>query len=137
MTEAARVADVRQRSLSSGYLALQAVLAIIWWLALLSSPTARAWFELVPDKRQALDSFLLADLVMFVGGSIVSAWGVWRHAPWAVPATAFTAGGITYATLYLLGWVAIARSAPAGVVPMAVSAIATSAIAYRVWRDET
>lgn len=137
MTRAARVARGGQRSLFSGYLALQASLATIWWLSLASSPTVRSWFELVPDKRQALDSFLFADLVMFVGASIVSAWGVWRQAPWAVPLTAFTAGGITYATLYLIGWVAIAGGAPAGVLPMAVSTIATSFVAYRVWQAST
>ena len=124
------------RSLATAYLAAQAALGVIWWGLLAASPTVRSWFELLPHRHGALDSFLLADLAVFIGGSAASALAVWTVSRWAVTATSFTAGGLVYATLCLLAWVAFEGSAAAGVAPMVVASVVTGAIAIRLRAEE-
>jgi hypothetical protein len=63
---------------AAAYLLAQAVLGGVWWILLATSPTVRSWFELLPHRRSALDSFLLADLAVFVGGSVIAGWLLWR-----------------------------------------------------------
>ena len=112
-----------------GYLTAQAVLGVLWWASLFRVPSVRTWFELMPDRRSGLDAFLLADAVVFVGGSLVAAITIWRRSPWAGTVTALTAGGVAYATLYLAGWVVLEGSAATGLVPMGIATVATTAIA--------
>lgn len=123
--------DRNRRRLAAGYLVAQALLGIGWWVALSTTPAVRAWFELMPDRHGGLDAFLFADLVVFIGGSAAGAWLVVRRSRWASLATAFTAGGTAYATLYLLGWVVFEGTAAAGLVPMVMAMIITTVIA--VW----
>jgi len=117
--------------LAAGYLALQAVLGVAWWAALLASPAIRSWFELMPERHSGLDAFFFADVVMFIGGSASSAIAIVRRWSTAPLLTAFTAGGTAYATLHLAGWVLLERSGAVGMVPMAAATVLTSAIA--VW----
>ena len=119
----------RGRRCASGYLVLQALLGIAWWSALFTVSTVRAWFELMPDRPSGLDAYLIADALVFVGGSVAAAATVWRRSRWASIVTSFTAGGIAYATLHLLGWVILEGSAAAGLLPMGVALVATTLIA--------
>lgn len=126
----------RSRRLIAGYLIAQAVLGVLWWSALLSAPTVRDWFDLVPTRRSGLDAFALADAAVFIGGSSVSAWAVWTGSRWSTLATSFTVGGIAYATLYLLNWVVLEGTGAAGLAPMGVALILTSVIAVRTSAKE-
>lgn len=117
------------RRVAAGYLALQAIAAVAWWLSLFTMPEVRRHFELSPERPAALDAFLVADMVIFVGGSGLSSWLLWRRSPRARTVVAFTAGGVAYATLYLVAWVAFERTAAVGLVPMVVALVATTAIA--------
>jgi hypothetical protein len=124
------------RSPAAAYLAVQAALGVIWWGLLAASPTVRSWFELLPHRHDALDAFLLADLAVFIGGSAASALTIWTGSRWAVTVTSFTAGGLVYATLYLVAWVVFEGSAAAGVAPMVVASAVTGAIAVRLRAEE-
>lgn len=122
---------------AAAYLVTQAMLGVVWWVLLATSPTVRSWFELLPHRTSALDSFLLADLAVFVGGSVASGWLLWRASRWASLMTACTAGGLAYATLCLVAWVVFEGSPVAGVAPMVVATAATGWIAVRLRSDET
>lgn len=124
------VAPRVDRRLAVAYLAAQAVLGAVWWLSMRASPTVRSWFELDTVRRSTLDAFLLADLLVFIGGSASSAVAIaraWRCAPFLV---AFTAGAVVYATLYLVSWVVQEGSGIAGVAPMALASAITTGIAW-------
>jgi hypothetical protein len=117
------------RPVAAGYLVAQAALGVIWWGVLVTVPTVRAWFELLPDRHGALNAFLIADGVVFVAGSVAAAATIWWTSRWASVVTAFTAGGVAYATLSLWGWVVLAGSSATGLVPMTISMVATTLIA--------
>jgi hypothetical protein len=136
----ARTADPQSNGPSSSLLAVclaaQAALGTIWWCFLVFTPDIRRSFELVPDRHQVLDAFFVADAVIFIGGSAVSAWALWRRAPWAAAVLLFTAGGTAYATLYLVQWVAVSGTGAIGLVPMALATGLTTAIAFDAWRGQ-
>jgi len=120
--------------LYAGYLAAQAVAGAALWVAFAFSPTVRSWFELMPEKHAVMDAFVFADLFLSVTGSAFGAWALARGSRAAVPVIAFTAGGIVYPTLYLLGWVSFAGTGVACLGIMVPPAILTCWITYRVVR---
>jgi hypothetical protein len=114
---------------ASAYLVAQGVLGALWWVALFTVPAVRSRFELMADRPSGLDAYLLADLALFVGGSVAAAAAIWRRSPWATVVASFTAGAVAYATLHLLGWVVLEGTAAIGLVPMAAALVASTAIA--------
>ena len=71
-----------------------------------ASDTFRSWIELVPGEEPVTDAFLTADLFIGVVGSLLAAWAIDRGRRIALPAAAFTLGGIWYPTIYLMSYVA-------------------------------
>jgi hypothetical protein len=118
----------------AGYLALQAVLGVVWWITLAASGTVRSSFELMPEKHAVMDAFVFADIAVVVVGSAVGAWAIEREAPWAVPVVWFTAGGIVYPTLYLLGWVSFTGVGSPLLAAMVAVSTLTCWVAWQVWR---
>lgn len=114
--------------LAVAYLVAQAVLTVAWWMLLRASPDARSAFELAPE-RDVLDAFLVADLAVFVVGSLVSALAIKRGWPGATAIVWFTAGGVVSATVLLIALVVGAGSAASGVAPMIAASLATVAVA--------
>lgn len=121
-------------TLSAGYLAAQAVLGCVLWAAWAGSPTVRSWFELAAERHAVMDAFVFADLAIGVGGSALGAWGIARRATWVVPVVAFTAGGMVYPTLYLVGWVSFRGTGAATLAIMVPVSTFTTWIAYQAWR---
>lgn len=124
-----------RRKVAVIYLVAQAAAVFGWWVALLTSPTVRGWFELDTGRRDVLSAFVVADLVVLLAGSTVAAAGLLRSARWASRAVAGVAGGSAYATLWLAGWVALGGRGAVGLVPMLVATAATTALAVWVARD--
>jgi hypothetical protein len=110
------------------------VLGCLQWSIFFLSPTVRGWFELLPAEHATTDAFVVADLGVVILGSALSAWGVWTGKRWAVPAVMFTAGGIVYATLYLVGWVGLTGDGSVLLWMMLVVTTLTCWCAYQVWR---
>lgn len=113
------------------YLALQAVLVVAWWSAMVASDAVREVFELDADRPEVLDAYLLADLVVLAGGSAVAATAVARRLPWARVATTVAAAGAAYPTLQLAAWVLGGGDGAIGLGPMAVASVVTGAIVAR------
>jgi len=117
------------------YFVLQAVVGVALWLAYAASPAVRTWVGLVPTRPAVTAAFVYPDLGVIVLGSLLSAWTIRRRAPSAVPWSAFTAGGVLYPTLYLLGWVSATNRTGEHVLAIMIPpALLSSWIAYQVWR---
>jgi len=114
----------------AGYLALQAVAGIAFWVILGAVPAAREWLELMPEERQVTDAFLFADAIVVLT-SAASAWAVAARRTWAVPAVAFTAGGLVYPTLFLVCWVAFTGD---GAMTLAVMVAPSSLTCWATWQ---
>ena len=114
----------------AGYLAVQAAAGIAFWVILGSVPEAREWLELMAAKPEVTDAFLFADAIVIVS-SAVSAWAVFARRTWAVPAMAFTAGGLVYPTLFLVCWVAFTGD---GAMTLAVMVAPSSLTCWATWQ---
>jgi hypothetical protein len=117
-------------------MAAQALVGIAFWVMLVTSPTARSWFELMPEHHALLSSMVFGDLLVIVLGSALSAWGIASGARWAVPVVAFTAGGVIYPTLYLVGWVSFTGVGALCLAIMGPPSTLTCWIAYQTWRAD-
>lgn len=84
------------------YPLLQGLGGVGWWCLLLAVPESRALFLSETLSERVLLAFWLPDGVVFVGGSFVLAYGLWRQRCWAGPVLYFLTGGITYVSLYCL-----------------------------------
>ena len=81
-----------------------------------------------------MDAFVFADVLVVVVGSLLSAWALRSRAPWTVAVAAFTAGGIVYPTLYLVGWVSFTGAGALCLAIMIPPSILTCWIAYQTYR---
>ena len=119
----------------AGYLALQAMLGIVFWIAVAGSSTVREVLELLPAEPAVTDAFVFGDVLVVIG-SAVAAWGIDRRASWGVPVAAFTAGGVVYPTLYLIGWVSFtgSGSGSACLAIMVPVSLLTLWVTYQAWR---
>ncbi len=125
---------MRPERIYAAYLAAEAIVGVLLWVAFAASTTVRGWFDLMPAHHAVTDAFVLADLLVAVVGSALSAWGVDARKSWAVPMVAFTAGAMVYPTLYLVAWVSFAGTGTACLAIMVPPAILTCWIAYQTWR---
>ena len=115
------------------YFVVQAIVGIGLWVALATSSTVRSWFELRPDTHAVMDAFVFADVAVVVVGSLLSAWGLRTGARWTVAVVAFTAGGIIYPTLYLVGWVSFTGAGALCLAIMVPPSTLTCWIAYQTY----
>ena len=115
-------------------MAAQAVLGIAFWLTLAASTTVRSFLELMPERHAVMDAFVFADVSVVVVGSALSAWAIGSDKSCAVPVLCFTAGGIVYPTLYLLGWVSFTGVGAALLAGMVVVSTLTCWVAYQMWK---
>ncbi|QDU48073.1 hypothetical protein [Gimesia panareensis] len=84
------------------YPLLQGLGGVVWWCLLLAVPESRSLFLSETLSERVLLAFWLPDGVVFVGGSLVLAYGLWRQRCWAGPVLYFLTGGIAYVSLYCL-----------------------------------
>lgn len=122
------------RQVFSGFLLAQALVGIGLWGLWLAVPDVRAGFELDADQPAFMDSFLLADLVLIVVGSVLGARLVWTGSAGAVPVVAFVAGAAVYPTLMLVGWVALVGTGSMCLAIMVPPSVLTTWVAWQTWR---
>jgi hypothetical protein len=134
LVEAARSPTAVER-VFAGYLAVQAVAGIVFWAVLGAVPAAREWLELMPDKREVTDAFLFADAIVILS-SAASAWALAARRSWAVPAVAFTAGGLVYPTLFLVCWVAFTGDGAMTLAVMVAPSSLTCWATWQLWRAD-
>lgn len=116
---------MRQRALREqlwgAYFTVQAVACLLWWWSLRAVPGAREAFIPHGWRPETLESFWLADSVGMIGGSALCALGFFTSHRLLPQALWFTAGGVTFGTLYCVGvsfetqqaWLGVAMMTPA------------------------
>ena len=126
--------DELLRRTYGGYFLVQAVTGAAFWVLLWLRTEDRGGFEMLGAERAVTNSFLLADLVLGIVGSLVVAVGVLAGRRWAPGAALFVAGGIVYATLYILFWVAATGGAPAMLAVMVPPALLSTYVSVQLRR---
>ena len=102
----------------------QAAAVLVWWAAVIGSHTARDWFFPYGGLDPAFAAFLVPDLILLVGGSLVVA----RHRLRGVSgsrAAGVLLGAVAYGTLYTAAWTFLLHAPPWGLVAMLVIALGT------------
>jgi hypothetical protein len=72
-------------------------------MCLVFIPASRAYFTPQGAPDWTILSFCLADSLLFVVGSVLSGVLLFRGSPYARPVLWFTAGAVSYASLYCVG----------------------------------
>lgn len=114
-----------------GYLIVQAAAVSVWWVVLLTVPETIRWFNPAGWPDDALLSFGLADGLLLVGGSVVTAAAVAAKKPWAGTAIWSLSAAVAYPTLYCIGvaltagegWVAAGAMSSASGLTLAMATI--------------
>ena len=90
----------RVRRLGTLYLTFQGLAVAVWWLQLGVRPALRPFFLAPGETKASLLAFFVPDLFGYVGGSLATAYGLWRRRAWAWPVLCVHAGAAAYAALY-------------------------------------
>jgi protein-S-isoprenylcysteine O-methyltransferase Ste14 len=86
-------------------LALLGASGALWWGAMAGVPAVRPFFVAADLPPRWLGTLAGADLPLFVGGALGSAWMLWRRpgSPWGERLVWLTLGATLYATLLVVG----------------------------------
>ena len=117
-----------------GYFALQAVAGIAFWALVGAVAPVNDLFQMSEAEHAVTNAFLFADLVIGIAGSAVAAVGLWRGRRWAGALALFVAGGMVYATVYLVGWVAFTGEGAALLALMIPPSSLSAWCAVQGWR---
>ncbi len=88
------------RRLAILFLVAQGVGVAVWWLAMLMFPAARGPFMAPGAPDSTLLAFVLPDLALYSGASLLAAYGLGRNTAWAWPALCLHSGAAIYTALY-------------------------------------
>jgi hypothetical protein len=122
------------RRVYGGYFLLQAVAGIGFWVAVAAVPAVRRVFEMSSRQHAVTDSYLFADIAIGIIGSAVAGAGLWRGARWGAAVALFVAGGMVYATIYLIGWVSFTGDGGGLLALMVVPSTLSAWCAAQSWR---
>jgi len=109
---------------AAAYLLAQAIGVLVWWVAVIGSHAVRDRFFPYGGLDPAFAAFLVPDLILLVGGSLVVARHRLRRAS-APLASGVLLGAVAYGTLYTAAWTFLLHAPPAGLVAMLVIALGT------------
>lgn len=90
------------RKVMIAYLSVQSVAALLWWALLFLRPEWRAWFKPQTFPDAALLSFVLPDLILFIGAAGWSVHRLLRGAKSLLLPLALHCGAAIYAALFCL-----------------------------------
>ncbi|ODU53741.1 MAG: hypothetical protein BGO01_19010 [Armatimonadetes bacterium 55-13] len=99
---------------------------------MLSKPDWRGWFFASPSAEMHWMSFLLPDLVFFIGAGWLAAVGLRHEHRWAWPMLLLHVGAVGYAALYSLTAALISSAAWPGAWLMLASFLITAILAHRL-----
>jgi hypothetical protein len=95
-----KLGDLRLRTIAIVFFLLQGSLAACWWALLLAVPLARQPFVPTGAPDGVLLALIGGDFTLFIGGSFLSAYGLWKRRPWSSWVLSVHAGAATYVGLY-------------------------------------
>jgi len=127
-------ADQTATRVYAGYFGLQAVGGIAFWVAVAAVPAVRTVFEMSSRQHAVTDSYLFADIVIGIIGSAVASAGILAKRRWGAAVALFVAGGMVYATIYLVGWVAFTGKGAGLLGLMVVPSTLSAFVAVSAWR---
>jgi hypothetical protein len=119
------------RTLGAFALVAEALVAGVLWGLMWLDPSRGAWFlppEVPPDL---INTFLVADVTLFVVAPLAAGHAVFHRLPWARAALWFHAGGVAYAALWA-AWQTITTGA--GVVGLALLVPPALFVPWLAWR---
>ena len=122
------------RRVYGGYFLLQAVAGIGFWVVVGSNPAVREAFEMSAQQHAVTNSYLFADIALGIIGSGVGGAALWRGSRWGTAVVLFVAGGMVYATIYLIGWVAFTGDGGRLLALMVVPSTLSAFCAAQAWR---
>lgn len=114
----------RWRQYCAGYLILQGLAGIGWWIGLTASAAFQDWF-IAPDGWLAARTVLVADVLLFGGGSILTGVLAMRRHRWCRTTMLVLVGVTAYATAVSAAWVFAPVQRWLGVVVMVPALVAT------------
>ncbi len=117
------------------YLALQGAGGLAWWIGMFSSERIRSWF--VPNGWETAQTLVIADVVLFGFGSLMTALLLHRGSPWASPASWALLGVVAYATLTAVGWLSAPIAHWLGLLFMIPSLLLTAAVVFHHHQNAT
>jgi len=120
------------RRLGTAFLVVQGLGGLAWWIVLLTVPTSRRLFVAPGAPEVTLLAFVFADLILYVGGSLAAAYGLFRCRAWGWPILCVHAGAAAYASLYVLTLAVWSGSVTAGAAFMAPSLAVPPYLAWRL-----
>jgi len=123
------------RRLTALYLAVQGLSGAIWWLALLLDANFRSEFQPAGYPPDFINTCMLADVALFVGASLLTAWRVGINHRWWPRALWLTTGAVVYAWLHTLGIAGTAQGFGHAAAMMTAPALCMLAIAFTMRRD--
>lgn len=102
------------------WLLIQALGATVWWVVLLCNPPARQYFMVPGCPDAMLLSFIVPDMVLFVGGALLAAYATTYNCAGHKSALWLHTGAACYASLFCLtmpvisggGWLAAGMMLP-------------------------
>lgn len=117
------------RPLAVTYLTLQGTGGLAWWGMLLCWPASRLLFTATNAPEATLLALGTPDMLLYVGGSLFSAFGLAARRVWAFPILCVHSGAAAYAALYCLTlwcldpstWIGAVVMLPSLVVPPLIS----------------
>ena len=118
----------------AGYFGLQAVTGIGFWVAVATVPAIRRVFEMSTRQHAVTNSYLFADIAIGIIGSAVASAGILAKRRWGSALALFVAGGMVYATIYLVGWVAFTGKGAGLLGLMVVPSTLSTFVAVSAWR---
>ena len=118
------------RTLAVAALVLQAVGVLVWWAVMFLYPEAREPFKATGAPDATLFGYLPADLLFYVGGALLAAYGLARREAWGRPVLCVVAGACAYAALYGWGIVLLGGGALLGALFMTPSMLALPLFAW-------
>lgn len=110
----------------AGYFAVQAFASLTWWLLVATNPACRRWFAFGDDGRSLLP-FLPGDVLFWMVGSCIAAWGERSGAPWRGAVRHAVGGGVACSLVHAAAAAVISGTGYAGVLLM------LPAVAMTVW----
>lgn len=122
------------RRVYGGYFLLQSVAGIGFWVLVAAVPAVRRVFEMSSAQHAVTDSYLFADIAIGIVSSAVAGAGLWRDERWATAVALFVAGGMVYATIYLIGWVSFTGDGGGLLALMLVPSTLSAWCAAQSWR---
>jgi hypothetical protein len=84
------------------YFILQGILGTLWWAMLFISSDFAQLFALYPDRLESVFSFMMADIPVFLIGSILAAWMIYRQHAQMLFVVYLVNGGLLFTTLFLI-----------------------------------